>query len=150
MNSVVRYVIDCSVYIKHLIPDPLSDKADILLSHLGQSGTEFFVPDLFYIECTNVLLKYIRAGQYTISDLSDDMEELRLLPLQSTCTSELMNDAINIAVSQGISAYDACYVALAQQVSAPMLTLDIKLVNKLAGTPYDVRNFGIEEIPSLP
>lgn len=140
----MRYVIDCSVYMKHLIPDPLSDQVDELLACIVQPRTELFVPDLFYIECTNVLWKYIRAGQYDISDLAIDLMELRSLPFQSVCTSDLMIDAINIAVAQSITAYDACYVALANQVSAPLLTLDIKLVNKLANTAYDVRDFSVE------
>jgi predicted nucleic acid-binding protein len=144
MTMPRRYVIDSSVYMKHLIPDPLSDQVDDLLACIVQPGTELFVPDLFYIECTNVLWKYIRAGQYNIADLSDDLMELQSLPFQAVCTSDLMIDAINIAVVQSITAYDACYVALAHQVSAPLLTLDIKLVNKMVDTPYDVRNFSLE------
>ncbi|GAP97803.1 hypothetical protein NIES2104_43540 [Leptolyngbya sp. NIES-2104] len=130
---------------KHLIPDPLSNQVDELLSYIPQSGTALFVPDLFYIECTNVLWKYIRAGQYDLADLADDMVELRSLPFLAVSAPDLMSDAINIAVAQGISAYDACYVALSQQASAPMLTLDLKLVNKLSATAYDVRDFSGEK-----
>ncbi len=33
-----------------------------------------------------------------------------------------MAEAVNISLAYGISAYDACYIALSQQVSAPLLT----------------------------
>jgi predicted nucleic acid-binding protein len=35
--------------------------------------------------------------------------------------------------------YDGCYVALSEQVKAPLLTLDERLVNSLTGSRFDVR-----------
>lgn len=58
-----------------------------------------------------------------------------------------MKSALAIAITQNISAYDACYVALSAQVKAPLLTLDKRLVNSLVNSPYDVRlfnNFDVE------
>jgi predicted nucleic acid-binding protein len=60
-----------------------------------------------------------------------------------------MADAVNIALAHGISAYDASYVALSQQVSAALLTLDQKLVKALAATSYDVVSFNNFEVPLL-
>ncbi|CAC5342890.1 hypothetical protein PA905_33150 [Planktothrix agardhii CCAP 1459/11A] len=37
--------------------------------------------------------------------------------------------------------YDGCYVALSEQVKAPLLTLDERLVNSLTGSRFDVRLF---------
>jgi predicted nucleic acid-binding protein len=48
-----------------------------------------------------------------------------------------MEDAVSIGLTYGISAYDACYVALSQQVSAMLLTLDQRLVRSIAAA-YDV------------
>jgi predicted nucleic acid-binding protein len=64
--------------------------------------------------------------------------------------ADLMEEAVNIAVTYEISAYDASYVALAHRVSAPLLTLDKRLVNTLATAPYDVRLFTNFSIPPLP
>jgi predicted nucleic acid-binding protein len=82
MNNPLRCVIDASVGIKQFIPDPLSDKVKQLFSYLSQSNTEFFVPDLFYIESTNIIWKYVRAGLYSITDVPQDLAELKSLSLQ--------------------------------------------------------------------
>lgn len=64
-------------------------------------------------------------------------------------TADLMEEAVSIALAYGISAYDASYVALSQQVSATLVTLDRRLVNALANTAYDVCSFNNFE-PPLP
>lgn len=61
----------------------------------------------------------------------------------------MIEDAINISMNHGISACDAFYVALSQQVSATLLTLDQKLVKALSATSYDVRAFNEFEVPPL-
>jgi len=45
---------------------------------------------------------------------------------------------LEIAAARDISAYDACYVALAEQMQLPLLTADNKLAVKLAGSPHVV------------
>ncbi|MEP0803801.1 type II toxin-antitoxin system VapC family toxin [Funiculus sociatus GB2-M1] len=47
-------------------------------------------------------------------------------------TADLMEEAVNIALAYGISAYDASYIALSQQVGATLLALDEKLVRAVA------------------
>jgi predicted nucleic acid-binding protein len=61
-----------------------------------------------------------------------------------------MEEAVNIALAYGISAYDASYVALSQQVDATLLTLDEKLVRAIGAASYDVRSFNDFTIPPLP
>ena len=150
MTTPLRCVIDASVGIKQFVPDPLSSKVDQLFAHLFITQTEFFIPDLFYIETANILWKYVRAGLYSVADLPVDLASLKSLSLQVVSNAELMEEAVNLAVAYGISAYDASYVALAHRVSAPLLTLDKRLVNTLATAPYDVRLFTNFSIPSLP
>ena len=62
-NDNFECVVDSSVSIKQFIPDPLSSKVKQLFSLLNLTNTKFFVPDLFYIESTNILWKYIKVGQ---------------------------------------------------------------------------------------
>jgi len=150
MTTPLRCVIDASVGIKQFVPDPLSSKVDQLFAHLTIAQTEFFIPDLFFIETANILWKYVRAGLYSVADIPADLASLKSLSLQVVSNAELMEEAVNIAVAYGISAYDASYVALAHRVSAPLLTLDKRLVNTLATAPYDVRLFTNFSIPSLP
>jgi predicted nucleic acid-binding protein len=65
------------------------------------------------------------------------LTSLKGLPLQRTPTFGLADDALSLAVTHGITAYDASYVALAQSQSVPLITADQKLEQKLtvAGLP---------------
>ena len=141
MNNSLRCVIDASVGIKQFIPDLLSDKVKQLFSYLNQPNTEFFVPDLFYIESTNILWKYVRAGLYSVTDVPKDLADLKSLSLQVVATAELMESAFEIAHNHQISAYNGAYVALSNKVKAPLLTLDKKLINALSNTSYDIHSF---------
>ena len=49
-----RYVVDASVAIKLFINEPLSDQAEALFSILEAAPAALYVPDLFFIECTNL------------------------------------------------------------------------------------------------
>ncbi|NEQ28299.1 MAG: type II toxin-antitoxin system VapC family toxin, partial [Microcoleus sp. SIO2G3] len=148
MTTPLRCVVDTSVCIKQFISDPLTPKVNQLFDHLANPETEFFVPDLFYIECANTLWKYIRAGLYTAAAVQADLATLKGLPLHVVSTADLMEDAVSIGLAYGISAYDASYVALSQQVNAMLLTLDQKLVRATASA-YDVRSLNDFSVPPV-
>jgi predicted nucleic acid-binding protein len=150
MSNFFSCVLDTSVSTKQFILDPLTPKVNQLLDHLSSSETKIFVPDLFYIESTNVLWKYVKAGLYSINEVTRDLANLKRLPLQIISTTELMESAFLIASNYQISAYDASYVALSQKVNAPLLTLDKKLVNCLVNSPYYVEDFANFSIPDWP
>ena len=149
MNKTFKYVLDTSVCIKYFIADSLSPKVIDLFALLAYPHTEIFVPDLFYIECTNVFLKYVRANMYTAAEVQADLTTLKNLQLQVVSTANLMDDAVNIALNYNISAYDASYVALSQLENATLLTLDKKLVKALAASSYNICLFNEFQIPSL-
>jgi predicted nucleic acid-binding protein len=142
MINPLRCVVDASVGIKQFLPnDPLMPKVDQLFAHLTNPQTEIFVPDLFYIECGNIIWKYVRARLYDAADVPADLATLKSFPLRVVSTADLMADAVTIALNYNISAYDACYVALSRQVSATLLTLDAKLVRALSTAADDVCSF---------
>ncbi|MEH2105313.1 type II toxin-antitoxin system VapC family toxin [Nostoc sp.] len=149
MSNPLRCVVDTGVCIKYFIADSLTAKVNQLFGHLANSQTEIFVPDLFYIECANALLKYVRARMYTAAEVQTDLATLKAFPLRVVSTADLMADAVAIALNYGISAYDGSYVALSQQVNATLLTLDGKLVKALTASSYNVSSFNDFEVPSL-
>jgi predicted nucleic acid-binding protein len=139
----VDCVVDASVGIKLFLVEPLSDRADALFSHsIAPPPARFYVPDLFFIECTNILWKYTRRYGYPPEAALQDVADLTQLPLQTVSTADLAETALALAVAHEISAYDAAYVALAQRLSLPLVTADEKLVSHLVGTEMDVRWLG--------
>ena len=70
------------------------------------------------------------------------MADLRGLGLHVVPTQELVEEALQIALDQGITAYDASYVALAGKLTLPLVTADEPLTRRLAGSEFDVRWLG--------
>ncbi len=53
-----------------------------------------------------------------------------------TSTTSLAIDALELANAHKLTAYDACYVALAAKEAAVLVTADEKLIRKLEGTVH--------------
>lgn len=127
-NVPLQCVVDTSVGIKIFIHEPLSDEALALFAQLAADPpAQLHVPDLFYIECANTLWKYVRRFGYSVTEAEQDLGRLQTLALFSTPTAGLMQSALKIATAHSVSAYDACYVALARQLKIPLITADEKL-----------------------
>jgi predicted nucleic acid-binding protein len=149
-QAPLKCVVDASVGIKLFINEPLSDRADAVFSQLvADPPGRLFVPDLFFIECANILWKHIQRFGYPVAQARNDLVNLGKLALRSVPTASLNIPALEIAVDQSISAYDATYVALAHRLNVPFVTADEKLVRKLSGTPHAVSWLGNFEIPPL-
>ena len=136
-------VVDASVGIKLFLVESLSDGAHALFTGLtSDPPARFHVPDLFYIECTNILWKYVKRAGLSQEDARLFVQQLGQLALLASPTEALTSDALDIALAHDITAYDAAYVALAQQLDLPLITADARLARSLADTAHDVRWLG--------
>ena len=134
-------VVDASVAIKLFLHERLSDRADALFDHLADSPPpSFYVPDLFFVECTNILWKYVRQFGYAPHAAEQDIADLTRLPFRVVPTLELVEDALQLAIAHDIAAYDAAYVALSRRLSLPLLTADEPLARRFSGSDLDVRS----------
>ena len=61
------------------------------------------------------------------SEVAISLDRLLHIPLAVVPTRELIRDDVAIASSRGLSAYDGCYVALAEGNDAVLVTADRKL-----------------------
>lgn len=137
------YVVDASVGIKLFVAEELSDAAHALFAlRVDERPVRLVVPDLFYIECTNILWKYHQRFGLSRGDAESAVDQLGQLLVHSTPTAALTADALALAMTHGITAYDAAYVALAQRLAIPVVTADAALLRKLAGTSLDLRWLG--------
>jgi predicted nucleic acid-binding protein len=136
-------VVDASVGIKLFGVEPLSDAAHALFAGLASDPpARLYVLDLFYIECTNILWKYVTRLGLSPEDARLFVQQLGQLALLASPTESLVSDALDIALAHAITAYDAAYVALAHQLALPLITADARLVRALAYTTHDVRWLG--------
>ncbi|MEN8446097.1 MAG: type II toxin-antitoxin system VapC family toxin [Cyanobacteria bacterium J06555_13] len=150
MNHSLACVVDASVGIKKFVPDSLTPKADKLFAHLTDPNAKLHIPDLFYIECTSIIWKYVRFQQYDLDNAKRNLVRLKGLRFVPTSTAELMTDALDLGSIYGISAYDACYASLAKRENVAILTQDKKLIRALKDSDIDVQLFSEFSIPPLP
>ena len=91
-----------------------------------------------FIECANILWKKVQRGEVDVQTAMDDLADLAALDLDATPCAALMTRALALACAHGLSAYDGCYVALAERQTIPLVTADERLVQKLAGSAHPV------------
>jgi predicted nucleic acid-binding protein len=83
-------VIDANVCIKVFLVEPLSTEATALCTHLtDEVPAQFYAPDLLYIECANILWKYVSHYGYRPESARQDLVDILELPILSTPTFEL-------------------------------------------------------------
>jgi predicted nucleic acid-binding protein len=133
-------VVDASVGIKLFLEEDGSEAAAHLFAELAPDPasaslpTRFYVPELFYVECGNILWKYVRHFGYDANNARQDVADLQALRLQTVSTADLLTPAFELALQYDLTAYDACYATLAQQLSLPLITADAALVRKLTNS----------------
>jgi predicted nucleic acid-binding protein len=95
MTVTVRdCVVDASVGIKLCVAEALSDKVDALFSRAAlDPPARLLVPDLFYVECANILWKHVRRSGHPADKARRDMQKLRDLHLHRVPTADLADDA---------------------------------------------------------
>ena len=130
MSAVLaRCVVDASVGIKLFMDELLSEQAHNLFAGLAADPpATFYVPDLFFIECVNILWKYTRRLGRPLEDSQDDLADLGNMQLRVVSTAELMEEALILAAETGLTAYDACYAVLARRLELPLISADEVLV----------------------
>jgi predicted nucleic acid-binding protein len=127
---VTLWVVDASVIIKWYVPEDNYEAARAMRT----AETALAAPDLLFSETANILWKLVRRGEMTASRAIEIIEEVSAAPFITISNQSLAQDALNLAIATGLSAYDASYVALAIRLDKILITADEKLVRKLAGT----------------
>lgn len=98
-GTPLRLVIDASAGIQLFIEEDHSQAVTEILARLeGEPPLALHVPDLFYIECANILLKVARRTGRPPAESRADVADLRRLALTSAPSADLMEDAFALAV----------------------------------------------------
>lgn len=136
-------VLDASAGIKMFLDEEHSEDVQRLFEEAREAREDsIYVPDLFFVECANVLWKKVRRAKYSESDAVGDLADLRALELPAMPTSQLVDRALELACLHGISVYDACYAVLADDLDLPLLTADLRLASILAAAGFQTATLG--------
>jgi predicted nucleic acid-binding protein len=147
----VACVVDASVGIKLVVTETGSAEAHALFAYLARDpAARFHIPNLFEVECANILWKQILRFGYPLADAKLNLQTLLALGFQRVSVTALVAEALPIAATHGVTAYDACYVVLAHRLGISLVTADAHLAAKMAGSGYAiVELFGLT-IPPAP
>jgi predicted nucleic acid-binding protein len=88
-------------------------------------GATLFAPDLMPFEVSNILRRHALAGVLDASNATLAHADLVALPVDLYPYAALAERVWDLRAN--VTAYDASYVALAEMVAAPLVTLDVKL-----------------------
>ena len=114
-------VVDASV-----LANALGDDGDDgAIAHTRLTESELAAPDLIDVETVAVLRKRWIAGDLTAQRFSDAIDDLEDLDLARYPTLPLMRRAFELR--DNLTAYDAVYVALSEQLGCTLLTADRRL-----------------------
>jgi len=124
-------VLDASVMVAELMPDEDSE----LFNRANASEAPILVPEHWFAEVLNSLIVHHRYKRLTATEFHALRQQLEIYfqhIVVSPCTDT--NHISRIAHDHKLTAYDAIYLALAQQQRAHLATLDdamIKAARKL-------------------
>jgi predicted nucleic acid-binding protein len=90
-------------------------------------GETIVGPDLLRIEVTSVLRRHVDRGQLTPDQADAAVSDLLELPITVFPTAPLLRRVWQLRAN--LTAYDGCYVALAEAMNSPLLTADRRLAN---------------------
>ncbi len=127
-------VLDASAIAALYLPELYSD----WIRKLVERYDVYHVLDLTVYELCNVLWKrtYLRR-ELKVEHAEALWDSIKRF-IETLCIvhrySEVLDRALRISLTYGITVYDASYIALARKINAKLVTLDQKLAQKLRGT----------------
>jgi predicted nucleic acid-binding protein len=113
-------VIDASLGLKWVFEEEASEQATAL-----GSGRELVTSALFWPEAANAIATRVRRGDITRVEGDDAFRDLRAAPLQTRgLNADVVWSALAIAHDLAHPIYDCCYLAVAIQEDAVVVTAD--------------------------
>jgi predicted nucleic acid-binding protein len=127
----MKYVLDASVALKWVLPEPLAAKARQLRDELQQQVHELLAPDVFPAEVAHALTRAERKKPIPLGYAAAFLANvLRTSPVLHQYIP-LLARATDISSQARVGIYDCLYVALAELQQCELVTADDKLVKNL-------------------
>jgi predicted nucleic acid-binding protein len=125
---VKGFVLDASAALAFVFPDERDEQAVAVAQRLRNEPA--FVPFLWILEMQNAIVTVERRGS-----IGSDLATALLAAIASLPVRErrVTTDHVILARRQGLSVYDALYLALALETRLPLTTRDRGLAEAAAG-----------------
>jgi predicted nucleic acid-binding protein len=125
------FVVDASLVIKWFVPEVNSDAARRWLD----APHDYIAPDLLFPETGNTVWKKVRRGELTPDEGRRLVNDLTVVAVDAVAMRGLLPDAHAVALSTGITVYDATYLTLAIRLDTQVITGDDRFVRRLVDHP---------------
>ena len=129
-------VVDANILIYSLIKCEQSP----LIAKLREKDADWRTTALCLHETLNVLATYQRRKVLTLAQCQELLGHADRFIKVAQCEVK-MDMALAVAAEYAITGYDAQYVALAQNLNAPLITEDRKLQKAVPGIAFSMQEF---------
>jgi predicted nucleic acid-binding protein len=119
-SSTLPVVLDASALVELLLGTPRAVTVGTAIS-----GEDMVAPDLIDPEVLSVLRRFELSGQLATERAQQALDDLLSAPIRRFPTALFLQGAW--ALPANLSAYDACYVALASGLGCSLVTADRRL-----------------------
>jgi predicted nucleic acid-binding protein len=120
----VTLVIDASVAVKWVLPEPDSAQA----AALRTTDDDLIGPSLAWAEVGSAIWKAARRGDVTARDARESLKIAMAHYHRLLLLDEFAERAFELAVGLGHPIYDCFYLALAERENAPLITADEAMI----------------------
>lgn len=131
----MNLVVDCSFFMSSILPDEIQNKVEEIFYRISQREFIVYVPSIFYLECSNVLVSSLSRNRINQENFEEYSNLLKLMPItvdKFSATSESIYSISRLANKYNLSSYDASYLDLAIRLEASIASLDKKLLDVCA------------------
>ena len=117
-----------------MLEDEHTPAAHAVLLRVAAEGA--VVPSLWRLEVANALRNAARRARCNQDHFDRSIERLGRLPIVSDEETDLQawGGALSLSRDEGLTPYDAAYIALAEWLDVPLLTRDRRLANAASHT----------------
>lgn len=117
-------MVDASAILPIVDLERCTPRAEEWLVTVRRQTQESITVDLLDVECANALWKRVRRELWAPRRAEQALAQILELPFRRVPLGSVVSDALLIALTHGLSAYDACYVALARISGLQLVTGD--------------------------
>ena len=141
-------VVDASVVTKWILAEPHTDRAEALYNDTLQAREPIMAPSLLLFEITNVLRQRMVRTGLSLQRAQQLMTQFLGLPLTLASPNGLYQRALALADTHTLpAAYDAHYLALAENLHCDFWTDDQRLIRSAGASLSFVRAISTYPIP---